>query len=118
MAAFEQAILGINVLTLIFVFITLIYIKKNREFERIEFETSLNALLFGVFFLFIMALINALIYVDKNFHTALASSLPEIETYLSHLVNVMDLALLPLFGVCFLVSVLLARHSLPKEESS
>jgi hypothetical protein len=118
MAIFEQAILGMDVLTLLFVFITLIHIKKSRDFEKVELENSLNALMFGVFLLLIMVLINTFISLDTNFHASLVVMLPEIDTYLGYLMNITDLALLPLFGVCFLVAVLIVRHQLPKEEKS
>ena len=114
MAAFEQAILGMDVLALFFCLVTLVYIKRNREYERMELENGLNALLFGVFFLFISLLVHALVYAEKNFHDTLVLSLPEAATYAGYLMNIADLALVPLFAVCFFVALLFVYRQLAK----
>jgi hypothetical protein len=116
MTAFEQAILGMDVLALFFCFVTLVYIKRNREYERMELENGLSALLFGVFFLFISLLVHALVYAEKNFHDAIVLSLPEAATYAGYLMNIADLALVPLFAVCFFVALLFVYRQLAKEK--
>ncbi len=116
MAAFEQAILGIDVLALLFSLATLIYLKRNREYERLELENGLSALLFGVFFLFITLAAHTLVYVEKEFHQAIVVSLPQADVYAGYLLQIIDLALIPLFTVCVLVAVLLLQRQLPREK--
>ena len=59
---------------------------------------------------------HTLVYLEKNFHDVIAFSLPEAQTYAGYLLNIADLALAPLFAVCFLVAVLLVRRQLIKEK--
>ena len=59
MGLLDQILFGMGLLTVFFAFITLLYIKRNREFERLELESGLNALLFGMFFLMYKRVMNA-----------------------------------------------------------
>ena len=115
---FNEVLLFMDILTLLFALVTLVYVKKNREFERLELESGLNALLFGMFFLFISLFITTLVYVEKTFSLALNLILPNAATYIGYLSSVSDLALLPLFAVCFLVAVLLVRKNLPRTKKT
>ena len=45
----DQILLAMDLLTLLFALVTLVYLKRNREYERLELESGLNALLFGMF---------------------------------------------------------------------
>lgn len=116
MALLDQVLLIINVFTLLFAFVTLIFIKRNREFERIELEGGLNALLFGMFFLFLMALISTLMSAEKVYHIVIVPYLPDAGLYVGYLQTITDLALIPLFAICFFVAVLMIRHALPREK--
>ena len=109
MAAFEQALLGLNVISLLAVFFSLLLMKKNREFEVVEAEGSMNTMLFGTFILFLVIAIQTLFYLALNFTAGVQGAVPDVNTYILYLSRIIDLALLPLFAVCFLVGVLLAR---------
>ncbi len=110
----NEVLLGMDVLTLLFALVTLVYLKRNREYERLELESGVNALLFGMFFLFIALLITTFVDLGKVYAPVLAQLLPQAQTYVGYLQNISDLALLPLFGVCFLVAVLLVKKHLPR----
>lgn len=112
MATFEQLILWMDIASLVFIFLCMIFLKKNRDFERLELESSLNVLLFGVFFLFLVTLASTLISAEKLYHVLLVDLLPDAQIYAGYLMNIIELALLPLFSVCFLVAILIARHHL------
>ena len=109
MAAFEQTLLALDVLSVLFVFLALVFIKKNREFEVIELENSVNAMLFGAFVLFITMGIQVLFFLNVNFASDVEALLPGAERYFEYLNTIVDLGLLPLFSICFLVGVLLVR---------
>ncbi len=109
MAAFEQALLGLNVISLLAILFSLLLMKKNREFEVVEAEGSMNTMLFGTFILFLVIAIQTLFYVALNFGADVQGAVPDVNTYILYLSRIIDLALLPLFAVCFLVGVLLAR---------
>ena len=117
MGLLDQILFGMGFLTVFFAFITLLYIKKNREYERLELESGLNALLFGMFFLFISIFIDFLVYLDKTFFIFSAIT-AQAGTYLGYLVNISNIALVPLFAVCFLVAILLIRKHLPRMKKS
>ena len=109
MAAFEQALLGLNVISLLAILFSLLLMKKNREFEVVEAEGSMNTMLFGTFILFLVIAIQTLFYIALNFTADIQGAVPDVNTYILYLSRIIDLALLPLFAVCFLVGVLLAR---------
>jgi len=110
--ALDQIILGIDIISVLLLLATLIFMVKNREFEKMEVENSMNALIFGVFFLFLIMLINSIIYLDKSFKAVFAPLGGDISTYMNYLVIVSDVALIPLFAVCFFVGIFLARDYL------
>ncbi|MEK6840301.1 MAG: hypothetical protein AABX72_05135 [Nanoarchaeota archaeon] len=114
----DQILLAMDLLTLLFALVTLVYLKRNREYERLELESGLNALLFGMFFLFISLIITTAVYFGKAFSTTLELFFPEIQTYLGYLQSVSQLALLPLFAVCFLVAILLVNKHLPRAKKT
>ena len=92
--------------------------KKCRDFERIELESSLNAMLFGVFFLFVAMLSSTMIYLGKVYSASLAAFLPQANLYIGYLGNITELGLFPLFGICFLVAILIAKNPLERKEGA
>ena len=118
MGLFDQAILGMGIITFLCALVTLVFIKKNRDFERLELEPGLNVLMFGMFFLFIAVLTDTLVYVEKNFHDAVIAIVPSTPTYLQYLLDIRELFLIPLFAVCFFVAVLLVRRVLMAEKKA
>ncbi len=109
MGTFEQVIFGLDIFAVIFAFLTVIFMKKLREFELADIERSYNALLFGVFFGFIITFLNLIVYAEQTFPEELASLIPEISTYAGYFHNIIFLVLAPLFGACVLVSIILLR---------
>lgn len=110
--AVETYLLWIDVLVFIALAVAMKFIIRNREFERQEVETTLNSLLFGIFFLFLIFLLYTFVNLEAVYRTDLKTSVPNSETYAGYLMSVVDLGLLPLFAVCFFVSIFLAREYL------
>ena len=110
--AVETYLLWIDVLAFVVLAVAMKFIIKNREFERQEVETTLNALLFGIFFLFLIFLLYLFVDLEAVYRSALQASVPNSLTYAGYLMSVVDLGLLPLFAVCFFVSIFLAREHL------
>ena len=111
MAALETFILTTNIVAVMLAIVSLVYLSRLREFEVIHVESSINALLFGVFFLLIILLINTVQSIDAAFHDKLTSFLPEVSTYIGYLTQISELALAPLLAACFLIAVFLAREN-------
>jgi len=107
----EQIILGADIFSLLFLLLTIVFLVKNRDFERSEFENSINVLIFGLFFLLLNILTSIIKFADLAFHSTLAKAIPDITTYVTYMITVADVALLPLFAVCMLVGVFLAREN-------
>lgn len=102
----------VNAFSAMLALVGLVYLSRNREFELSEMETTINAILFGIFFLFIILVIYTIKNVDVVFHDKIASFVPNISTYLGYLTQITELALIPLFAVCLFISVLLLRDNL------
>ena len=109
--ALDQVILGLDIISVILFLATLVFMVKNREFERLEVENSLNALIFGVFFIFLVMVINTIIFLNKSYSNVFAS-FGDISRYLNYLEITSELGLIPLFAVSFLVGIILARDYL------
>jgi len=110
--AVETYLLWIDVLVFVALAVAMKFIIKNREFERQEAETTLNALLFGIFFLFLIFLLYLFVDLEAVYRPLLNVSIPNSSVYAGYLMSVVDLGLLPLFAVCFFVSIFLAREYL------
>ena len=107
----EQIILGIDIFALLLLVVGIVFLVKNRNFERSEFENSINTMIFGLFFLVLVVLISIIEYLDLAFHNSLIGAIPDITTYVNYMVTVSEIALIPLFAICFLVGVFLARDN-------
>ena len=107
----NETIFAINVVSVIFLLATLIFLVKNREFERLEVENSLNALIFGIFFILLVMLIRTFVSLDAAYKSVTAS-LGDVSKYINYLNIISDVALIPLFAVCFFVGIFLARDYL------
>ncbi len=110
--AAESILIWMDALAFLLLAVALKFLIKNREFERQEVENSLNAVLFGVFFLFLVFLLYLVIDIEALYHGALASFVPNSATYAGYLTFIVDLGLLPLFAICFFVGIFLAREHL------
>src|SRR3989344_8949600 len=99
--AVETYLLWIDVLVFVALAVAMKFIIKNREFERQEAETTLNALLFGIFFLFLIFLLYLFVDLEAVYRPLLNVSIPNSSVYAGYLMSVVDLGLLPLFAVCF-----------------
>ena len=106
----DQILLTIDVVAAFFLLLTIILVVKNREFERHEFERSLNAFVFGLVILFVAVAGDVLILLVKVYPSILQiSKLSSLTVFIR---QVIDIALLPLFAICVLVSVFLAYDTL------
>ena len=78
---------------------------KNREFERSEFENSINVFLFGLLMMLIVKFSDILVTLNGIY--------PEKVTgdYISHLASISGSVLLPLFGVCVLLAIIFAKDA-------
>ena len=107
---YYESILSLNILALVLVFISLIFLVKQREFEIFDLENSVNAVIFGVFFLFLITLINVIVILGTMYKDLFIDYVVGAETYIGYLVSINDLALVPLFAICFFVGVFLVRE--------
>ncbi|MBT3262540.1 hypothetical protein HN992_02665 [Candidatus Woesearchaeota archaeon] len=102
----SSILLGLNVVGLLLVVLCIGLLIKNRQYEKSVFETSVNVLLFGLLLLALVKLVDVLVLLN----TLYTESFGFLDGYLGSFVAVSNVALLPLFGVCVLVSVLSARE--------
>ena len=116
MAAYEQALLGLDIFTLFFAFLSIVALKRVRNYENSAYESNVQLLLFGCFFLFLSSLVRHAQSINASYHDLLASLLPNIDTYLGYFATISNIALLPLFAICVFVAVLLLWHHLPYTE--
>lgn len=107
----SQVILGIDIISIILLLATLVFLVKNREFERLEVENTMNVLIFGIFFIFLATLIDTSVYLNSSF-SGIFASLGDVSTYIRYLTLISEVALIPLFAVCFFVGIFLARDYL------
>ncbi len=107
----DQLLFGVLVFSVFFLFLTLVFLIKNRQYERSQFEQSINSLVFGLFFLLLSMLVQLLNAINETFKGSLAKMIPDINTYLDYLLTISDVALVPLFAVCFFVGIYLAKEN-------
>ena len=107
----ENVVLIVNIVAVMLALVSLVYISRLRDYEVRDVESSINAILFGIFFLFIILIINTLVSVDASFHDQIVEYVPEISTYLGYLTQISELALAPLLAACFLIAVFLLREN-------
>ena len=111
----EQIGLGLSIGSVILVLLNIIFLVKLREFERSDLENSLNAMVFGLFFLLIFMIISVLDFAYQAAPGSVEEVVADAGTYISYLVQIADLAIIPLFAVCFFVGVYVARDNLMEE---
>jgi len=107
----ESITLIVNIVSVMLALVGLVYIARIRDFEVREVETSVNAIMFGVFFLLIILIVNTIVNIDAVFHDKLVNMVPEITTYIGYLTQITELALAPLLAACFLIAVFLLREN-------
>ena len=103
----NQLILGLDFVSLILVVLSLVFLVKNRDYEKSVFENSINSLLFGMLLMILIKGIDILVLLNE----ANSSYVESIAPYVGSMATVSAIALLPLFGVCLLVSVIFAKDA-------
>ncbi|MEK6903666.1 MAG: hypothetical protein AABW64_03405 [Nanoarchaeota archaeon] len=101
----------INSVAVMLTIVSLVYVSRLREFEVREAESSMNAILFGIFFLLLIMISNAVESLETAFRDDLAALIPDIATYIAYISQIADLALAPLLAACFLIGVFLVREN-------
>lgn len=100
----DYILIGINVLSFVFIFFSIIFMAKIKKFEDLKLGNGFKVLILGFFFLGLFLLINALNYLNKLF-------LFIQESYLTDLLSISELILIPLFAICFLAAILLFKEN-------
>tara|TARA_Y100000310_G_C20656756_1_gene802371 strand:+ start:1811 stop:2152 length:342 start_codon:yes stop_codon:yes gene_type:complete len=108
----ENFAFGIEIVTIVLLFFIMVLLVKNREFERVEFDKAVNALLFGFLFYMMVSVINLLQILHVLYPESLGFFGENVEFYVTSLLTASNLVLLPFFGVCLFVSVMFARDAL------
>ena len=106
----ELAILGLDALSILLILITIIFLVKNREYEKFELELAINAIIFSLFFLLLFMIINVIRSADMAIHNELASLVPDITAYIGYATQIADMALAPLFAVALVAGLILVRE--------
>ncbi len=101
----SNLILGFDIATFVLVFLCLIFLVKNREFEKSEFENSINVFLFGLLMMIIVKFSDVLVALQKIYPEKVSGE------YIGHLTSVSGSVLLPLFGVCVLLAVIFVKDA-------
>lgn len=101
---------GVSSLVLILAIIILIYLFKERRFEKRKIHAGYNALIFSFLVLILIGLIKSVSSLDSVAHEDLVVLVPEITKYISYLLEANNFILLPLFAICMLVAVILFRE--------
>tara|TARA_Y100000310_G_scaffold344051_1_gene454808 strand:- start:7523 stop:7867 length:345 start_codon:yes stop_codon:yes gene_type:complete len=109
--ATENFIFWINIAIAALLMLSMVFLSRNRNFERSVFENSINAFLFGLFLLFVARLVRVIEIAEETYPGVLSSWGVNTSSFLGDLVNISALALLPLFAICMLVSVMLAKDA-------
>ncbi len=112
----QQFIFWIDAASVFFIFLTMVFMRKNREYEKIDFERPINTMMFGFLFLMLVVLINGISSLTAAYPHALDYLGIDVQYYFGILNNVSQLALLPLFGVSMLVAVFFAKEALENFE--
>ena len=112
--AYENIATILNIVTVLFAVLTLVFTIKNREFEKGEVENTVNTLLFGFFITVIIMGIRLIDSLNEWMPDVLVGVTAEASTYVSYLVQIEKLALAPLLAVCCLVAMFLAKDVLEK----
>ena len=110
--AVESFALGIEIVTVALLLFIMVLLVKNREFERVEFDKAVNALLFGFLFYMMVSVINLLQVLYVLYPGSLGFLGENAEVYVTSLMTASNLVLLPFFGICLFVSVMFARDAL------
>lgn len=78
---------------------------KIKRFEDLRLGNGYKVLTLGFFFLGLFLLINVIKYLNVVFKFIQV-------TYLSDLLNIGELILVPLFAICFLAAIILFRENI------
>jgi len=108
----EQFVFWFDVAALVFILLSMVFIRKNREYERIDFEKAVNAMMFGFLFLMLVILINVVSGLNTLYPSVLSFLGVDVGNYIENFVNISQIALLPLFGISMLVAVFFAKDAL------
>ncbi len=102
----SSILLWLNVVGCLLVVLCMGLLVKNRQYEKSVFEKSVNILLFGLLLLALIKLVDIFVLLNELY----SESFSWLNGYLGSFVIISKVALLPLFAVCVLVSVLSARE--------
>ncbi len=107
--AIDNILLGVDIVTIVLIFVCFVFIIKMREYEKSVFEKSVNVFLFGLLLLFIVKIIDLVVLIDTMYHESFVNVGLDLGVYLDSLMNISGIVLLPLFGICVLVAVIFAK---------
>jgi len=107
--AIESYVLWMDVASLLFVLLSLIFLIKTRDYEKTSFESSINVFLFGLLIMLLVKLVDVVVYAHKVYPDIVESL--GIESYLGSMTTISIVALAPLFAVCILMAVVFARDA-------
>jgi hypothetical protein len=108
--AIENVLLGIDVVTIVLILVSFIFMIKAREYEKSAFEKSINVFLFGLILLLVIRVIDLIDLLDGIYHTSFVNIGFDLGVYMGSLINISGIVLMPLFGICVLVAVLFAKE--------
>ncbi len=112
--AFADYVLWLDVITALFVLLSLVFLVKNREYERSIFESSINVVLFGLLMMLLVKITDVLGDMSKVYPDIIAQS--GLQPYIANMATISGVALLPLFAVCVLMSVIFAKDAFEANE--
>jgi hypothetical protein len=107
--AFNNILLGIDVVTIILMIVSFIFMIKAREYEKSVFEKSINVFLFGLILLIVIKFIDLIVLLE-GMYSLFADSGLDFGIYLDSLINISGAVLLPLFGISVLVAIMFAKE--------
>jgi len=105
MAIQNYILTGINVLSFVFIILSILVMAKIRRIEDLRLGNGYKVLILGFFFLGLFLLINVIRYLDTIFRFLQ-------DVYLNDLFNIGELILIPLFAICFLAAILLFKENI------
>lgn len=105
----DYFIFGLSIIAFVFVVLSLFFIVKEKRFENKKLKSGINAIVLGLFFLMLFIATNLMNYADKIFHEEIIGFLPSIDIYIDYLIQIANLAFIPLIAIFFLVAMVIFR---------
>ena len=113
--AYENLTLLFTVGQILFFLLGLLFILKNRKFERTDMETAINAIVFSLFLLLVTALISAL---DTIVAAVSLDTAAPLAVYTGYLTGISTLGIFPVAAAALLVAILIVKDRLTPVKSS